>query len=101
MSKSKGNVVDPDELHGALRRRRVRLYLLFLGPVDQDVEWQDNGFEGMVRFLQQLWRVTLEQAALPAGDPGDGPLVRKAHATIAKVTDDIGRRFVSTRRSRP
>jgi len=94
MSKSKGNVVDPDEYTARYGADAVRLYLPFLGPVDQDAEWQDNGFEGMVRFLHKLWRVTLEQAALPAADPGDGPLVRKAHATIAKVSDDIGRRFV-------
>ena len=94
MSKSKGNVVDPDEYTARYGADAVRLYLPFLGPVDQDAEWQDNGFEGMVRFLHKLWRVTLEQAALPAGDPGDGLLVRKAHATIAKVSDDIGRRFV-------
>ncbi len=94
MSKSKGNVVDPDEYTARYGADAVRLYLPFLGPVDQDAEWQDNGFEGMVRFLNKLWRVTLEQAALPVREPGDGPLVRKAHATIAKVSDDIGRRFV-------
>ena len=94
MSKSKGNVVDPDEYTARYGTDAVRLYLPFLGPVDQDAEWQDNGFEGMVRFLHKLWRVTLEQAALPAGDPGDGLLVRKAHATIAKVFSSIGRRFV-------
>jgi leucyl-tRNA synthetase len=93
MSKSKGNVVDPDEYTARYGADAVRLYLPFLGPVDQDAEWQDTGFEGMVRFLHKLWRVTLEQAALPLADPGTGPLVRKAHATIAKVTDDIGRRF--------
>jgi leucyl-tRNA synthetase len=94
MSKSKGNVVDPDEYTARYGADAVRLYLPFLGPVDQDAEWQDTGFEGMVRFLHKLWRVTLEQSALPSRDPGTGPLVRKAHATIAKVTDDIGRRFV-------
>ena len=94
MSKSKGNVVDPDEYIERYGADAVRLYLPFLGPVDQDAEWQDNGFEGMVRFLYRLWRVGLEQAQKPAG--GEVPptqLARKAHATIAKVTDDIGRRF--------
>jgi leucyl-tRNA synthetase len=96
MSKSRGNVVDPDEYIDRYGADAVRLYLLFLGPVDQDAEWQDNGFEGMVRFLHRLWRVGLEQAGRPAVDGAaePTPLARKAHATIAKVTDDIGRRFV-------
>jgi leucyl-tRNA synthetase len=93
MSKSKGNVISPDEYierHGA---DAVRLYLPFVGPVDQDAEWQDSGIEGMVRFLHRLWRVALD-AAGRTGDVTTGtPLARKAHATIAKVTDDIGRRF--------
>jgi leucyl-tRNA synthetase len=73
-----------------------RLYLLFIGPVEQDAEWQDEGFEGMVRFLNRLWRVVMEQMDKPAPDASNGPatpLARKAHKTIAKVTDDIGRRF--------
>src|SRR5439155_502351 len=83
MSKSRGNVVDPDEYvdrHGA---DAVRLYLLCLGPVDQDAEGQDKGFEGMVRFLHRLWRVALEQADRPAGEPPPAPtpLGRKAHET--------------------
>jgi leucyl-tRNA synthetase len=95
MSKSRGNVVDPDEYVARYGADAVRLYLLFLGPVDQDAEWQDNGFEGMVRFLHRLWRVALEQAERPPdGDAPSTPLARKAHETIAKVTDDIGRRFV-------
>jgi leucyl-tRNA synthetase len=93
MSKSKGNVIIPDEYVERYGADACRLYLLFIGPVEQDAEWQDSGFEGIVRFLHRLWRVALEQAEKPAGEPGDGPLARKAHATIAKVTDDIGRRF--------
>ncbi len=97
MSKSRGNVIVPDEYverHGA---DAVRLYLLFIGPVEQDAEWQDAGFEGIVRFLHRLWRVVLEQCASPPvggdGEAARTPLARKAHETIAKVTDDIGRRF--------
>src|SRR5438477_13053998 len=97
MSKSRGNTISPDEYverHGA---DAVRLYLLFIGPVDQDAEWQDSGVEGIVRFLHRLWRVALEQAEKPAAaDVGTSPLARKAHATIAKVTDDIDRRFALT-----
>jgi leucyl-tRNA synthetase len=95
MSKSKGNVVDPGEYIERYGADAVRLYVLFLGPVDQDAEWQDAGFEGMVRFLHRLWRVALAVVDRPAsGEPGTGPLARKAHETIAKATDDIGRRFV-------
>jgi leucyl-tRNA synthetase len=93
MSKSKGNVIVPDEYVERYGADACRIYLLFIGPVEQDAEWQDAGFEGIVRFLHRLWRVTMEHAADPEGDPGDTPLARKAHATIDKVTDDIGRRF--------
>jgi leucyl-tRNA synthetase len=94
MSKSKGNVVPPDELIARFGADTLRLYLLFMGPADQDKEWQDEGVDGMYRFLGRLWRLGLEVAARPSGgEPGDGPLVHKAHSTIAKVTDDIERRF--------
>jgi leucyl-tRNA synthetase len=94
MSKSKGNVIVPDDYIERYGADACRLYLLFIGPVEQDAEWQDAGFEGIVRFLHRLWRVSMEHAADSAeGDPGDTPLARKAHATIDKVTDDIGRRF--------
>jgi leucyl-tRNA synthetase len=94
MSKSKGNVISPDEYVKRYGADAARLYLLFIGPVDQDAEWQDTGFEGIVRFLNRLWRTVLEQAERPTVDPvPDTPLARKAHRTTAKVTDDIGRRF--------
>ena len=94
MSKSKGNVISPDEYVERYGGGRGALYLLFIGPVDQDAEWQDAGFEGIVRFLNRLWRSVLEQADRPRVDPvPDTPLARKAHRTIAKVTDDVGRRF--------
>jgi leucyl-tRNA synthetase len=94
MSKSKGNVISPDEYVDRYGADAARLYLLFIGPVDQDAEWQDAGFEGIVRFLNRLWRTVLEQAEKPSVEPvPDTPLARKANRTIAKVTDDIGRRF--------
>ena len=96
MSKSKGNVVAPDELVERYGADALRLYILFMGPADQDKEWQDTGVEGMWRFLRRLWRVVheeLERASRPASTTGT-PLARKAHETIAKVTDDIERRFV-------
>ena len=93
MSKSKGNVITPDDYIERYGADAVRMYLLFIGPVEQDAEWQDAGFEGIIRFLHRLWRVVHEQAGKPHVEVPTGPLARKAHATIAKVTDDIGRRF--------
>src|SRR5712691_11934407 len=96
MSKSRGNVIEPVDYIERYGADAVRLYLLFLGPVDQDAEWQDSGFEGMIRFLNRLWRVALlltDRPALGGSEPPTGPLARKAHETIAKVTDDVGRRF--------
>jgi leucyl-tRNA synthetase len=95
MSKSKGNVVSPDELIERFGADALRLYILFMGPADQDKEWQETGVEGTSRFLQRLWRVVHEELERePAGVTTGTPLARKAHATIAKVTDDIERRFV-------
>jgi leucyl-tRNA synthetase len=94
MSKSKGNVVSPDVMIERFGADAVRLYVLFMGPAEQDAEWQDSGIEGTSRFLTRLWRLASEAAAQPAGHPGESPLVVKAHQTIAKVTDDLGRRFV-------
>jgi leucyl-tRNA synthetase len=93
MSKSKGNVIGPDELLARYGADPVRLYILFIGPADQDMEWTESGIEGMVRFVRRLWRIAGEVAqTAPDGANGGGPLARKAHATIAKVTDDLGRR---------
>jgi leucyl-tRNA synthetase len=58
------------------------------------MEWTDTGIEGIVRFLRRLWRAVVDVAERPPADgAADTPLARKAHATVAKVTDDIGRRF--------
>jgi leucyl-tRNA synthetase len=94
MSKSRGNVIVPDDYVERYGAEAVRLYVLFMGPAEDDKEWQDTGIEGMSRFLGRLWRLGLEVAASTDGSsPAEGPLVKKAHETIAKVTDDIERRF--------
>jgi leucyl-tRNA synthetase len=91
MSKTRGNVMGPGVLvdeHGA---DAVRLYILFMGPADQDMEWTETGIEGIVRFLRRLWRVVHEVAEnAPTGD--GGALTTKAHRTIARASDDILRR---------
>jgi leucyl-tRNA synthetase len=95
MSKSKGNVVGPSEYIDMYGADPMRLYILFLGPADQDMEWTEEGIEGMVRFVRRLYRLVVEVAGRDA-DGGDDPtndLWRKTHETIAKVTDDVGRRL--------
>jgi len=94
MSKTKGNVAGPDEILDEYGADAMRVYILSMGPAGEDMEWTDSGVDGVSRFLRRLWRVVNEVAA--HGSPGggaEGPLVRKANETIAKVTDDIVRRF--------
>ncbi|MFN2471714.1 MAG: leucine--tRNA ligase [Gaiellaceae bacterium] len=94
MSKRIGNVVGPDDVVEQYGADPVRLYILFIGPADQDMEWTEEGVEGMTRFVRRLWRIVNEVAEeAPDGERENGSLARKAHATIAKATDDIGRRF--------
>ncbi len=94
MSKSQGGV-SPNELIDRFGADAIRIYICFQGPADQDMDWTPDGIEATVRFVRRLWRVVHEAAAQPASPAGvDTPLVRKAHETIARVTDDIGRRFV-------
>ncbi|HXV58226.1 MAG TPA: leucine--tRNA ligase, partial [Gaiellaceae bacterium] len=94
MSKTRGNVVSPDEMLERYGADAVRLYILYIGPAEDDIEWQDRDIEGMSRFVGRLWRLGLEAAARgPVEVPPDAPLVRRAHETIARVTDDIERRF--------
>jgi leucyl-tRNA synthetase len=94
MSKRAGNIVGPDDFVERYGADACRLNILFLGPADQDMEWTEPSVEAMTRFVRRLWSVVSEVVeAAPAGEPEGGLLARKAHATIAKVTDDIGRRL--------
>ncbi len=93
MSKTRGNVTGPEELVEEYGADAVRLYILFMGPADQDMEWTPSGIDGITRFLRRLWRIVGEVAeSAPASGEPDA-LTRKAHETIARATDDIGRRF--------
>src|SRR5205823_2536792 len=101
MSKTKGNIINPDDYIARYGADTTRLYTLFLGPPDQDAEWQDGGVAGQHRFLARLWRLVNEIVeqhgpGIPASAPADGAgaeMVRKAHWAINKVTVDIGERF--------
>jgi leucyl-tRNA synthetase len=72
----------------------MRLYILFMGPAGEDMEWTESGIDGIVRFVRRLWR-TVHEVVERAPAPGvrEGALARKANETIAKVTDDVVRRF--------
>jgi len=94
MSKRAGNIVGPDDFVERYGADACRLNILFLGPADQDMEWTESSVEAMTRFVRRLWSVVSEVVeTAPTREPEGGPLARKAHATIAKVTDDIGRRL--------
>lgn len=94
MSKSKGNVVSPDELIAKYGADTVRLYTLFIGPPERDAEWSDRGVEGAYRFLGRAWRLIekIKNQKLKIKDLNDealGKLRRKTHQTIRKVTEDL------------
>ena len=98
MSKSKNNGVDPQLLIDTYGADTARLFMMFAAPPDQQLEWSDAGVEGAHRFLKRLWKAVHDHVqagkAPPAGDL-TAPLKdfrRQLHQTIAKVTDDYGRR---------
>ncbi len=102
MSKSKGNVVSPDEMIGKYGADATRMYALFAAPPDRDLDWQEDGVAGVSRFLGRVWRLTMKYAPLAraAGDQkADAPtglslkLLRKLHQTIAKITLDFEGRW--------
>lgn len=96
MSKSKGNVVSPEEMVGRYGADATRLFILFAAPPEKDLDWIDQGVEGAYRFLQRVWRLAqgLEGTDLPQGEPGAEEALRRLwHRTIRKVTDDTSERF--------
>ena len=101
MSKSKGNTVDPQGLIDRYGADTVRLFTMFAAPPEQSLEWSDSGVEGAYRFLRRLWKQVQDHAAAgvaPALDAAALSDVQKAircsvHTTLAKVSDDIGRRY--------
>ena len=104
MSKSKGNVVSPEEIIGKYGADTARLFILFAAPVDRDLEWSDQGVEGSYRFLGRVWRILghFEDMIKGASDDYDvtkltkeeKELRRILHTTIKKVTDDLRDRFM-------
>ena len=101
MSKSRGNVINPDEVVSAFGADSLRLYEMFMGPLEATKPWSMRGVEGVFRFLGRVWRLFVDERAesvalSPAvnSDPADKETLRLLHKTIQKVTDDLdGMRF--------
>ncbi|KKT43661.1 MAG: Leucine-tRNA ligase [Candidatus Wolfebacteria bacterium GW2011_GWE2_44_13] len=92
MSKSKGNVIDPDELVGTFGADAVRMYLCFMGPYDQGGAWQPGGMVGIARFLQRvesLYTTNAKDSVCKKPSTAVNPLKKVMHQTIKKVTEDI------------
>ena len=104
MSKSKGNVVDPDTMLEQFGADALRLYVMFVAPPEKEVEWSDSGLRGAFGFLARVWRLAAHWNETIAGDGIDSPdtcadltgderaLRRKTHDTIRRVTADIEQR---------
>ena len=103
MSKSKRNIVDPEELINRYGADTARLFALFAAPPEKDLEWKDQGVEGAYRFLSRLWRLIFQERGLwRVNTPNNGAselspelrdLRRAIHRTIKKVSEDIEGRF--------
>ncbi|MGL5006967.1 MAG: leucine--tRNA ligase [Plesiomonas sp.] len=100
MSKSKNNGIDPQEMVEKYGADTVRLFMMFASPAEMTLEWQESGVEGANRFLKRIWRLAFEHIAqgsvaaldIAALNADQKSLRRDLHKTIAKVSDDIGRR---------
>jgi leucyl-tRNA synthetase len=102
MSKSKGNVVDPDDMIQKFGADALRMYVMFVAPPEKEVEWTDTGLEGAFRFLARIWRfvdhlaAAVKGAGSPVGmtlDSDERDMRRRTHMTIRRVTLDIDPRM--------
>jgi len=106
MSKSKGNVVSPDDMVARYGADATRMYALFAAPPDRDLDWQEDGVAGVSRFLARVWRLAVKYAPVARAAQGqqhgrqtEAPagtslrLLRKLHQTIAKITLDFEGRW--------
>jgi leucyl-tRNA synthetase len=100
MSKSKNNGVDPQALVDEFGADTARLFTMFAAPPEQTLEWSDEGVQGAYRFIKRLWKAVHDHVVRGTPAPldkaglndGQRAIRRQAHQTLAKITDDIGRR---------
>jgi leucyl-tRNA synthetase len=95
MSKSKGNVVNPDDYMSTWGADAFRTYLMFLGPYEEGGDFRDAGISGVKRFLDRLWRSVVD-ATDATDDAPDAVVLRKLHQTIRKVGDDVAKLSYNT-----
>ncbi|WP_075620122.1 leucine--tRNA ligase [Paenisporosarcina indica] len=97
MSKSKGNVVNPDDIVASHGADTLRLYEMFMGPLDASIAWSENGLDGARRFLDRVWRLFVNEDGMISSkivDSNVGTLEKVYHQTVKKVTEDyVGIRF--------
>jgi leucyl-tRNA synthetase len=95
MSKSKGNVVNPDEYGATLGVDTVRAYMMFIAPWDMGGNWDDSGIAGISRWLNRVWNLA-EEGYNSTSAEGDNDLARMTHQTIKKVTEDFDKIRLNT-----
>lgn len=97
MSKSRGNVVDPDKEVERFGADTVRMYLAFLGPYEQDKSWDPKGINGVARFLKRSWTLFAERKLLATGGGRDDiDLARAMHGAIKKIGEDVSQLHLNT-----
>ncbi|ASN04933.1 leucine--tRNA ligase [Virgibacillus necropolis] len=93
MSKSKGNVVNPDDIVASHGADTLRLYEMFMGPLDAAIAWSTNGLDGARRFLDRVWRMAINEDGSLSDKITEGvqdsPLTKVYHQTVKKVTEDF------------
>lgn len=95
MSKSKGNVVNPDQLVEKFGTDALRAYLLFIGPPELDAEWNDRGIEGVYRWIRRVWNL-IEEGGFADGKETNAEVLKVSHKYIKKINEDLQRMHMNT-----
>ena len=89
MSKSRGNVVNPDDVVDKYGADSFRVYEMFMGPLDKSKPWNTKGLQGSYRFIQKVWKISIENCEKLNDDEPSKETLRLLHQTIKKVTEDL------------